>query len=153
VLDPAVTAETVEVTKREASAAIDFLFAVPRAPRPERKSEDGADPEVGMYRDGDAIYRVYLGQQSGRNLVKRVVRGEFRADVEDPNPADPSHYDYEYEYVGLATRVLPESATRLTLDEAKAWGRMTSTCCVCAARLDNPESVEAGIGPVCGSRI
>lgn len=152
VTDPAAAAETAEVTKREASAAIDFLFAVPRAVKT-RVSSDATEPEVGMYRDGDTIYRVYLGQQSGRNLVKRVVRGEFRADVEDPNPADPSHYDYEYEYVGAASRVLPETATRLSLEEAKAWGRMTSSCCVCAARLDNPESVEAGIGPVCGGRI
>lgn len=150
VTDPAEAAETIEVTKREASAAIDFLFAVPRAPRPERVTSSAADPEVGMYRTPDGtIYRCYLGQQSGRNLIKRVVdtgttyidrRGQVRR-------------VYEYKYVGAAAHALPADAVRMTLDEAKAWGRMTSTCCVCAARLDDPESVDRGIGPVCGGRV
>lgn len=43
-------------------------------------------------------------------------------------------------------------AVRLTLDEAKGYGRATGTCCICGAHLENPESVALGIGPICGGR-
>lgn len=32
-------------------------------------------------------------------------------------------------------------------------GRATGVCCVCSARLDDPVSVERGIGPVCESKV
>ena len=38
---------------------------------------------------------------------------------------------------------------RLTLDEAKTYGRRTGTCCCCGATLTNAVSIEAGIGPIC----
>lgn len=47
---------------------------------------------------------------------------------------------------------LLQGAVRLSLDEAKAYGRETGTCCVCGAHLENPESVALGIGPICGGR-
>lgn len=43
-------------------------------------------------------------------------------------------------------------AVRLSVEEAKVYGRETGTCCVCGAHLENPESVALGIGPVCGGR-
>lgn len=110
-----------------------------------RKSDprgDRPEPKPGMYREPVAdgnIYRVYLGQQSGKMLVKQVVGDDASG--------------YSYEYLGAAAYRLPADAVPLGLDEAKAWGRMTGTCCVCARRLDNPESVDAGIGPVCASRM
>lgn len=122
------------MTKKHTSRVIDRALTCPKRNKPAAR-----EVEVGMYRDGDAIYRVYLGQQSGRNLVKRVVGSKDEG--------------YSYEYVGLAATKLPATATPLSLDEAKAWGRMTGHCCVCGLRLDNPESVEAGIGPVCASKF
>lgn len=41
---------------------------------------------------------------------------------------------------------------KLSLEEAKEWGRKTGVCCVCGAELTNPESVAAGIGPICSSK-
>lgn len=139
-------ADITDFTTREASTAIDGLFALPKA----RATKTGSDKiESGMYRGTDGtIYRVYLGQQSGRQLVKRLDdtgrtwvdgRGETRK-------------EFEYTYLGQADYKLPADATALPLEEAKAWGSMTSSCCVCAARLDDPESVDAGIGPVCGRK-
>jgi hypothetical protein len=88
-----------------------------------------------MYRLEDGtIVRVYLGQRSGKMLAKKLV-------------TDGDHH--EYEYMGKATRFVKADTAKLSLEEAKEFGRMTGTCCVCARRLDNPESVEAGIGPVC----
>lgn len=98
-----------------------------------------SEPDAGMYCKGDTIYRVYLGQKSGRMLVKQLV-------------GDETH-GYSYEYLGAAAYRLPQDASPLPLEEAKKFGRMTGTCCVCARRLDNPESVDAGIGPVCAGRM
>lgn len=97
------------------------------------------EPKAGMYKTVDGtILRVYLGQQSGRMLVKKLV-----------GAGD----DWGYEYVGAAAYRLPADATPLPLEEAKKFGKMTGTCCVCARRLDVPESVEAGIGPVCSKKF
>lgn len=124
-----------DLTTNAVSNIIGVLLDMPRAQRAPR--EDRPEPKAGMYRDGETIYRVYFGQQSGKMLLKRIV-------------ADAStESGYGYEYVGAAAYRLPPTATSLPLDEAKAWGRMTSACCVCAKRLDVPESVDAGIGPKC----
>jgi hypothetical protein len=41
----------------------------------------------------------------------------------------------------------------LTVEVAGAMGRKFGFCCICGRTLTNPESVEAGIGPVCGGRL
>lgn len=147
------------ITKAQASQWIERLKTLrsqmPREERPQPRNinqePNTTEPEAGMYRTPDGtILRCYLGQKSGRMLVKRVVKdGEF-------DMQHGQHAEYRYEYVGAANgkaaRVMA-SATRMTLDEAKHWGKMTGHCCVCARRLDVPESVEAGIGPVCAGRI
>lgn len=127
-----------ELPVPEASALIDRLKALPRKGG-QRSGGSGSEPEAGMYRDDEGdIIRVYFGQQSGRMLAKRLV----------------SHGDHhEYEYMGAASRFVGPNTTRLSLEEAKEFGRMTGHCCVCARRLDDPESVEAGIGPVCARRF
>lgn len=129
--------EELGMTKATASQTIEWLKAQPKIERTAPTSER-SEPKAGMYRDGDRILRVYLGQQSGRMLVKELVEesGEF-----------------SYEYRGAAAYKLPKTATPLPLEEAKRFGKMTGTCCVCARRLDNPESVDAGIGPVCAGKM
>ena len=42
---------------------------------------------------------------------------------------------------------------RMTLEQAKAYGQQTGTCCVCGRELTNETSINEGIGPVCGGRI
>lgn len=123
-----------QVSKREASAAIDLLFAAPKTV----VKAPTTPLEAGMYRQADGtLVRVYFGRQSGQMLAKKVVGSDG---------------DYGFEYMGKADRFVTADQ-RLSLDEAKAWGRMTGTCCVCAAHLDDPTSVEAGIGPVCATRV
>lgn len=39
------------------------------------------------------------------------------------------------------------------LEQAVAYGRKTGNCSICARRLDNKESVERGIGPICAERF
>lgn len=120
---------------RAASAAIDDLLSLPK-----QHQAPTAEPDAGMYLAvNGAIVRVYLGQQSGRMLAKRLV--EHGDDT------------YTWEYLGAASRWIKGSIRRMTLEEARDWGRMTTTCCVCGRRLDDPDSVDAGIGPVCAARV
>jgi SWI/SNF-related matrix-associated actin-dependent regulator of chromatin subfamily A-like protein 1 len=39
------------------------------------------------------------------------------------------------------------------LASAKAYGRHSGRCCVCNRKLTTPDSIEAGIGPVCGKKF
>ena len=39
------------------------------------------------------------------------------------------------------------------LDQAVAYGRKFGSCCACGRTLTNQTSIDAGIGPICGSRF
>lgn len=45
------------------------------------------------------------------------------------------------------------TATLLTLEQAKAYGKSYGVCAACGALLEDPVSVEAGIGPVCAKKF
>lgn len=96
--------------------------------------------EAGMYRleNGD-IVRVYFGQQSGVMLAKKLVNDHG------------DHWDWDY--MGKASRFIEAGTPKLSIEEAAKFGKMTGSCAVCARRLDVPESVERGIGPVCFGRM
>lgn len=126
-------------TAKGASALIDVLTGTAYAPKAQQPVE--APLELGMYRKADGtLYRVYPGRESGRLLAKRLILPEVAGDKAT------------FEYAGLASRFV-SADERMTLDEAKAFGHQFGICCVCGALLTDPESVERGIGPVCGSRI
>jgi hypothetical protein len=116
---------------RTASLLIDELMALPR------KTDERDRIDAGIYAvDGDMIVRVYLGQQSGQMLAKQV------------------HLelgDVSYTYLGMARKVLGAASTwtRLELNEVGALGITSGHCLICGRRLDDPESVDRGIGPVC----
>lgn len=42
---------------------------------------------------------------------------------------------------------------KLTLAQAKAYGAENGVCCRCGATLTNPDSIEAGIGPICAGKF
>jgi len=108
------------------SECITALLEIPKTP--------AAEVEAGVYvlANGN-LARVYLGQQSGGMLLKEVVDGDL-------------------EYRGKAERFLAGSR-KATIEEVGNWGRTTGTCLVCSRRLDDPESVDRGIGPVCYARM
>lgn len=119
------------LTSRAASKLIDRLLPLPR------KTDERSRIDAGIYAvDGDMIVRVYLGQQSGQMLAKQV------------------HLelgDVSYTYLGTARKVLGQATTwtRLELSEVGALGITSGHCLICGRRLDDPESVDRGIGPVC----
>jgi hypothetical protein len=120
------------MTVREASEMIEFLLAMPKpAPR-----VSFVELELGMYRlaNGD-IYRVQRSRESGRLYAKKL---------------DWANNTFVFESGAMR---LITADDRMTLADAKAWGVETGVCCVCSAFLTDPRSVEAGIGPVCASRV
>lgn len=113
--------------RQEAELEEGALYAwVPGNDRPEQQAEvEGSEVE---------IYRVQRSKSSGRLYALRVLEG--------------GGTDYA---PGMVARLDPQR--KLSLEEAKAWGRRTGTCCNCYARLTNPASVKEGIGPVCAGRV
>lgn len=92
-----------------------------------------AELTEGMYSaDGD-VFKVQRSKESGRLYAKVLQDGSF-------------------EYAPGAMRKLTV-ADRMSLDEAKAYGRRTGVCCVCGRQLTNPVSVAEGIGPICSGRF
>jgi hypothetical protein len=123
------------LTSREASSLIDALLTLPRKATEEAST---TEREAGVYEDTDGrLFRVYLGQQSGKMLVKEIIVDEDGVG---------------YHYLGAAARHLPSTARRLSLAEVGAMGKTFDHCLTCGRRLDDPESVDRGIGPVCAKK-
>ncbi len=125
-----------EISCRDASSAIDFLFSCPRRPQP---AEDIAKP--GYYvRDG-IVYVVVLNREGTATYAKRMVidhetrRGSWRY---APN---------------IGRSLAREGLAPLTALEAATLGRLHGCCVACGRTLTDPASVERGIGPVCRKRV
>lgn len=114
------------LASKEASDLISKLLTMPTV---------GGVTEEGMYRTGDAIFRVQRSLQSGNLYAKRL-------DI----------IAMEFAYEAGAIKMLTAS-DKMTLDEAKAFGVETGFCCVCAKFLTDPKSVANGIGPVCAKNV
>jgi hypothetical protein len=135
--------------KKSCSAMIDAAMAIPKETihKPKHAGDTAADE--GMYRDPSTgeIYKVQLAVHgSGRPYAKRLVK---IAGWTFETHGKKSH---EFEYVhGLVYKLPPE--WKMTLDEAKAWGALYGSCCVCGALLTDEKSIAAGIGPVCAKKF
>ena len=124
-----VPADLSSLSKDDASALINTLKSSPYRSRP-------ASPDLteGMYRTpAGRIFKVQKSRESGRLYAKELVNGTFT-------------------YAQGAMRLI-SPADRMSLEDAQAYGRQTGTCCVCARELTNPESIAAGIGPICAGKL
>lgn len=142
------------MARRQVSKLLDGLKSAAWKPR-ETTNLNGEELSAGMYRlESGTIVRVYLGQKSGKLLAKQLVFKEVRQSTTDDllKGLPESWEKWGYQYLGLASIHVSGKYRRLTVEEAGEWGRKTRSCCVCSRRLDVPESVDAGIGPVCASR-
>jgi hypothetical protein len=115
---------THRISKALASQKLRELFAM--------KSVNELDE--GMYKVGDDIFKVYRTRETDTLVTKTLTEDGF-------------------EYTGKRPLKFITTEHRMTLDEAKAYGKVTSTCCVCAAKLTKESSIEAGIGPVCAGKV
>lgn len=48
---------------------------------------------------------------------------------------------------------LVSEATKITLEDAKKYGQLYGTCCMCGRTLTDERSIAAGIGPVCAEKV
>jgi hypothetical protein len=113
------------------------------APWPERRTpvatRRAKAAEDGMYRKDGVVYRVqHAIHGNGLPYAKKLV--------------ELSNGEWYFEKVDGMQYKLTE-ADRMTLAEAKEWGALYGTCCVCATKLTDEKSIAAGIGPVCGGRV
>ena len=137
--------DTDGATVDQASIFIDKLLAAKRAARASKPKPPAAPAvpkskmeltEDGMYRDPSTkrIYKVQKSVITGRLYAKELV---VNADGE-------VHFDYS---PGAVYSLKPE--WKMTLAEAKEFGALYGSCCVCGRTLTNAVSIEAGIGPIC----
>lgn len=125
-----------EITRKQASEKIDalraMLYSTPAQPKPTVTVPDGIH-----YTDG-TVYRIRTSK-SGNQYAERLLTQIER----EANEGKAWVYEGRKPLAGLS------SDTVLTFQQAKAYGKMYGICADCGKLLTNPDSVEAGIGPVC----
>lgn len=142
-LDQFGVATSTDLTCGQASQLLDHLIPAAREARraehAERRlmQETAAAVEglsVGMYwRDGVPI-KVTPSRTSGVLVAKRL------------------NDDGSWDYLGAASRFV-RAQHRMTMEQAADYGHTTGVCCCCGRDLTNPDSIAAGIGPVCASKF
>lgn len=135
-----------ELTQGLVSASINKLKALPKSSAPAPKREQREPVADGFYLRDGVVWKVQTSQ-TGNRYAKRLVPPTPEQLAADPKAKG----EWEYEG-GRMTRVLTEDDV-LTLEKGKEYGALYSICCVCGATLRAEESIEAGIGPVCGGRL
>lgn len=117
-----------EFTKKQASALIDALMAMPRKATP---TKTDAAITAGVYRTPEGhIIKVQIGG-SGHPYAKLLTVDGF-----------------EYR-AGLVAKLTADM--RMTLEQAAAYGRETGVCACCGRTLTHPDSVSRGVGPICAA--
>jgi hypothetical protein len=137
-----------KITKKAASASIEKLRdprSVIDAPKIEKPAATKVELEDGMYRvalDDSHEMKIYKVQHavhgSGRQYAKVLVQ------------YDDGSWGFEIAR-GVIFKLRPEH--KMSLEDAKKFGALYGTCCVCGRTLTNEESIEAGIGPICASKF
>jgi len=105
-------------------------------PEPPLPADKVGQLEPGFYQtDYDHIYKVVISQKGFAYALLLV--------------AEQHGHGWEYA-AGAVKNIKPEH--RMSLEDAKRFGRESGRCMVCGRELTNPESIEAGIGPVCAGK-
>lgn len=143
VLDAAATIDMSDIDRN----AIDNLKAgnakLRKTIKPLTSTKPASDALTdGMYRIADG--RIFKLQW---NREKTHVYGKELITTTD---ADGTFAEFVYTPGILRLLTL---ADKMSLEEAKEYGALYGTCCVCARTLTNEASIEAGIGPVCATKF
>lgn len=140
-------------TSSQAHTEIERLKAIPK---PRKKREVAV--EDGIYRiaeDGeDVIYKVmtaHYGDAAGYSYAKRLV-----LTPRSPEEMNPKHPEWVYKgdwqrAPGYQFKL--EEGDALDRDEAIQYGKLYGFCVRCGAILENEESIERGMGPVCAGKM
>lgn len=172
---PNVDADSVKVWAQQAgrqavSAKIDELKAMPIVAGPISSKAQVAEqqakhePEDGIYivRGEGAFYskarifKVYkMVHGSGRQGVKRLVVDEcYCSDLQGVlcGVCRGETKNGRFEYLGLAAKHLPSEAEKMSVEEAKTFGKIYGFCVACGRTLTDETSIANGIGPVCAGK-
>jgi superfamily II DNA or RNA helicase len=116
-------------------------FAQTEPPEDELKKMPSPRVELedGIYQKEGVIYKVIMAiYGSGHKYAKKLVQ-----------KSDGSwHFVFESKAISLLT---PED--RMTLENAKAFGKLYGICCSCSRQLTDEDSIEHGMGPICRGKF
>lgn len=130
-----------EIPWKEMDKHIEFLKGLVNVTRNEaRKATEAPKGEAitqGMYKVGDDIYKV-KPTQAGKLWAHKLT-----GSTED---------GWEFQFAGNPSRFV-KADQKMTLEEAKRFGQITGTCCVCSRMLTDEHSIAEGIGPVCAEKF
>lgn len=134
-----------EPDTKAASAKIDSLRGILDGkvigPKTSTPSTPTHSVPNGIHYAHGIVYRVReskAGHQYAERLLTQIEREE--------NEGKAWLYEGRKPLAGLS------ADTILTFQQAKAYGKAYGICADCGKLLSNPDSVEAGIGPVCASK-
>jgi Family of unknown function (DUF6011) len=148
--------------RRSISPEINRLRSLPKRPaekatESDEETQTPGDLEVGMYRMDETIYKVQVAVHGSRHpYAKRLFRTDYCGVCgEHENFHDDGPHEFKvkwaFEYArGMVQKLRPEH--KMSLEEAKEFGALYGTCCCCGATLTREESIENGIGPICGGK-
>lgn len=119
------------MTRQEVSKEIDYLLALPDAPKLAQLELEAA---IYLY-EGEVV------------KVQRAVHGSGNMYAKVLNP-DIGKFEYA---PGMINKLHPEH--RMTLEQAKEYGAVYGVCCSCGATLTDEQSIEAGMGRVCRGKF
>jgi len=129
-----------------ASTLINYLKEAPR------KSVQKDNGEIeGMHKVGVDIYKVQRAVHGSGNLYAKKL-DTVCVEQPDYDTNTGGIYKGVFNYAPGAIRLLSQE-TLMTLAEAKEYGALYGVCCQCGATLTDENSIEAGIGPVCGKKF
>ncbi len=127
--------------RRAVSVAIDQMLTAPKI-----TAVPELEPRIYRPKGGD-IFKVQRTRDGQRVYAKQLVQIGGRRIVESDEVVQ-----FEFEFAPGALRWL-KGEDRISEDEARAFGIRYGICCVCGTRLKDADSVQAGIGPICVTRI
>lgn len=104
-----------------------------------------------ILRLGDKDYKVRLSEAPdygvNKGMVYVKVNDEYRGKITREG---------KWIFTGSADETLQQKLNEFSqspAETARKYGFKTNTCCVCGKILTNPESIKAGIGPICAENF
>lgn len=134
----------------DASRAIDDLLTKPRKPVTAKPSAGNLVTEDGWYTKDGEVYKVQRAVHGSGNLYAKKLLLHWTGEFNDN--CDKVYDGAAWEYAPGAVRQL-RASDKLTLEQAKQFGKLYGVCMCCGATLTNEDSIEAGIGPICAQKF
>lgn len=110
----------------------------------------GQDLDLGMYQTADAVYKVKFNKAGTQKYAEKLLITMGK------DGAPKGKFLYAYGMMAKLTSAdkMDEAAAKAFHDATKKkYGQDYGFCCVCGKLLTVKKSIDAGIGPVCSSKL